>query len=85
MGMNVKENKYQNIIRSLKLDYPDFQVYQLTFVIDCLGGYGPSLKENLNKLGFTKDELSRILNGIQKIVMSEARRTINQFKLLTNL
>ena len=85
IGMAVKENKYRNIIRSLKLNYPEYEVKQLTFIIDCLGGYSPSLKENISKLGFTKVELNKILNGIQKIVMSEARGTINHFKLLTNL
>ena len=85
VGMMVKEDKYRNIIRSLKLNFPEYEVQQLTFIIDCLGGFGPSLKENICKLGFTKTELNKILNGIQKIVVSEARGTINHFKILTNL
>ena len=84
-GMEKKENKYRNILRSIKLDYPDYEVSQLTFIIDCLGGYDHLLKENIGKLGFTKHELNTILIGIQKIVMSEARETINHFKILTIL
>jgi len=84
-GMIKKESKYENIIRSIKLDYPGYEVQQLTFIIDCLGGYDKLLKQNISKLNFTKFELNAILSGIQKIVLSEARRTINQFKLLTNL
>ena len=83
--MSVKEEKYRNIIRSLKLNNPEFNVEQLTFIVDCLGGYGSSLKENIQKLGFSKPEVNEILYGIQKIVLSEARAAINYFKLLTSV
>ena len=80
-----KVEKYRNIIRSLKLKHPGYEVDQLTFIIDCLGGYSNSLNENLRKLKFTKAEENIILNGIQKIVICEARSLINQFKIITSL
>ena len=46
-----KEDKYKNIIRNTKLAYPGYTVKQLTFVIDCLGGYSSSLKESLTLFG----------------------------------
>ena len=58
---------------------------QLTFVIDCLGGFSKSLKENVRKLGFSKVEQENITYGLQKIVVSEARMLINHFKIVTQL
>ena len=80
-----KENKYKNIIRTIKIENPDYKVQQLTFVIDCLGGFSKSLKENVSRLGFSSAEVQTILIALQKIVVSEARLLINHFKLVTNL
>ena len=80
-----KEEKYRNIIRSIKLNNKDHEVEQVTFIIDCLGGFSPSLRENLKKLGFAKSEQYRITLGLQKIILSEARATINYFKIMTGL
>ena len=80
-----KEEKYRNIIRTIKLDYPEYNVKQLTFIIDCLGGYSNSLKESIRQLRFTKYEQQLILIALQKIVVSEARTLINHFKLVTNM
>ena len=80
-----KIRKYENILRNIKLENPDYNVIQLTFIIDCVGGYSDTLKKNLNQLGFTKNEEQKILFALQKIVISEARMLINHFKLITNL
>ena len=80
-----KEEKYKNIVRNIKLENPDYTVKQLTFVIDCLGGYSKLLKENIKCLGFTKTEGEIIVGALQKIVVSEARMLINHFKLVTNV
>ena len=79
-----KEDKYRNIIRSLKLVYPGYHVEQLTFIIDCLGGYSISLIESLKKLELPTNVRNRFLMGLQKITVSEARALINQFKVLTS-
>ena len=80
-----KVEKYENIIRSLKLMYTDYHIEQLTFIVDCLGGYSKSLVDNLRKLGLSAKQCTSILMGIQKITVSEARALINQFKVLTTL
>ena len=80
-----KENKYKNIIRKIKIENPNYDVRQLTFIIDCLGGFSKSLIENLGELGFTSYEKETILIGLQKILLSEARMLINHFKIMTNL
>ena len=78
-----KEEKYRGIIQTLKVDNPTFNVKQLTFIIDCLGGYSANLVENLKLLGFTKNSIDSMLFAVQKIVVSEAARTINHFKVMT--
>ena len=79
-----KVEKYRNIIRNIKIENPGHEVRQVTFVIDCLGGYSKSLPENLIELSFTINELNTILIGLQKIVLSEARMLINHLKLMTS-
>ena len=78
-----KVEKYKRIVQSLKVDNPGYNVQQLTFVIDCLGGYSESLVCSLRMLKFTENECNSILLGIQKIIVTEAVSLINHFKILT--
>jgi hypothetical protein len=78
-----KLEKYENIIRSIKCENPECKVDQVTFIVDCLGGFSKSLIDNLRKLSFDATECKHIVLGIQKIVMSEARSLINCFKMST--
>ena len=78
-----KENKYRNIIQGLKVDNPGFTVKQVTFIIDCLGGYSADLRSNLALLELTKGEIDSILPRIQRIVVTEANSVINNFKVAT--
>ena len=41
-----KADKYINIIQSLKIDHPGYVVEQLTFIMDCLGGFSNELKNS---------------------------------------
>ena len=78
-----KEEKYRNIIQTIKLDHPTYSVKQLTFIMDCLGGYSANLPKNLKVLGLTKLSIDKILFATQKIVVTEAARIINDFKVMT--
>ena len=78
-----KQDKYSNIIQSMKVDNPGFLVTQSTFIVDCLGGYSDDLIDNLTTVGLTRKEIDDILPGIQKIVITEANALINRFKVLT--
>ena len=75
--------KYTNIVQNLKVDNPGYIVKQLTFIIDCMGGYSKSLVDNLTLLGLTKEEVNSLLPGIQRIVVTEAVSVINNFKVAT--
>ena len=78
-----KEEKYRNIVQGLKVDNPGYNVKQLTFIVDCLGGYSKELINSMKELEFTKHEIDSIIPGIQKILVTEANSVINRFKILT--
>ena len=86
-AIKIKEkiDKYVNIIQSLKVEYPNYKVEQLTFIIDCLGGFSIDLQHNIKKLGFNDIQCKGILYGMQKIVLTEASALIDRFKVLTLL
>ena len=79
-----KVEKYESIIRNLKLEYPGYNVDQATFIIDSLGGYSKHLKENIAKLGYSTEVIEKLLLKLQKIVLSEAGYIINKFKISTS-
>ena len=83
LKLNEKVEKYKSTVQSMKVDNPLFEVQQLTFIVDCLGGYSKSFPDALKTLEFTKIEIDRICLETQKIVISEATNTINRFKVLT--
>jgi hypothetical protein len=78
-----KEEKYRSIVQSLKVDNPQHKVQQVTFIVDCLGGYSKCFKEALKVLDFTDFEIEKMCLDIQKILISEATSTLNKFKVLT--
>lgn len=78
-----KDEKYVNIVQNLKVENPGYVVQQLTFIVDCLGGYSKDLRDKLRLLGLTTTEIDSILPGIQKILVIEANSVINHFKILT--
>ena len=78
-----KEEKYTNIVQTLKVDYPEFDVKQLTFIMDNLGGYSSDLVVSLKELKFGVKEIETIIYGMQKIVLTEAVSIIKQFKIRT--
>ena len=45
-----KCNKYIRILENLKFEHPDYEVDQITTVMDVFGGYGKDLKENISKV-----------------------------------
>ena len=78
-----KENKYIDIIQNLKINHPQFNVKQLTFIIDSLGGYSHDLITSLKDLKFNSRIIETILYGMQKIVLTEAVSMIRRFKIRT--
>jgi len=78
-----KEDKYLSIVQSLKVDNPHYSVQQVTFIVDCLGGYSNFFIKALQILEFSTCEIRKMCLDVQKILISEATSTINKFKVLT--
>ena len=78
-----KNVKYVEIVQNLKVDNPGYLVKQLTFIVDCMGGYSKDFIDNLKLLGLTRSEIDSIIPGIQKILITEANSVVNRFKILT--
>ena len=78
-----KEEKYKDLIISMKGLYPTYKIEQITLIMDCLGGYSQNLIKSLKNMGFSKVERSKILINMQKIVVTESRFIINRFKQRT--
>ena len=81
--MKKKKKKYKDLIASMKILHPQYDIEQVTFIIDSLGGYSESLVLALKTLEFDSNEIKRMLLNIQKIVLTESRNIINRFKQLT--
>ena len=56
-----KIDKYRNVLNKLKLDYPNYEVNQLTFIINVLGGHSKLLHENISKIVKGKASVSYII------------------------
>ena len=78
-----KEDKYVDIVQRLKVDHPSYDVVQLTFIMDSLGGYSNEIVTCLQTLDFKKAEVESILYGMQKIILTEAVSIIRRFKIRT--
>ena len=78
-----KSNKYRDVRVNIKRDNPDFEVSQITLVMDGLGGYSKHLIENINKLIEDKKIANNIINRMQKAVLSESSRIARRFKELS--
>ena len=76
-----KERKYETIVNNLRIENPGYNVKQLTFIMDCMGGYSQDLVDNLIQLDFTRKEVESLITGMQRIVVTEANSVINNFKM----
>ena len=80
-----KIEKYKDVIRNIKRLDPDNQVDQITLVMDSLGGYSKSLKDNIGKIFKDTNMVSKIIRKMQKAVLSESVNISRRFKLSTQI
>ena len=78
-----KCGKYEDVKRNIKRVEPDHQVDQITLVMDSLGGYSKSLNENIGKIFENKTMVQKIIQKMQKAVLSESVNISRRFKLST--
>ena len=76
-----KASKYVRIQQSLKLDYPNYNIDQITTIMDVFGGYGPDLVENISKIFKRKEDVKSIITNMQKSVIASAATLSRTFKI----
>ena len=76
-----RNDKYRNVLNKLKLDYPNYEVNQLTFIIDVLGGHSKHLRENISEVIKDKARIKSFVDNMQKSVLSSAAQIARKFNL----
>ena len=79
----LKTNKYKPVQTNLKLEYPDFQIDQITLVMDVLGGFSKHLGDNIAKVFENRNDVRNIIRDMQKSVICSAAHLVRVFKLRT--
>ena len=79
--MEYKESKYVSIQQSLKFEYPDYQVDQITLVMDVYGGYGKDLADNIRKVVKDSSAIRSIITNMQKSVIGSLANMSRYFKI----
>ena len=79
----LKTNKYKPVQTNLKLEYPDFQIDQITLVMDVLGGFSKHLGDNIAKVFENRSDVRNIIRDMQKSVICNAAHLVRVFKLRT--
>ncbi len=79
--MKFKENKYVQIQQSLKFDHPEYQIDQITLVMDVFGGYGNDLVDNVRKVIKDKKQVQSIITNMQKSVIGSVANISRFFKI----
>ena len=80
-----KSEKYEDIKRNIKRMEPDYDIDQITLVMDSLGGYSKTLKENISKVISSKKTMNKVLQQMQKAALSESVNISRRFKLSTQI
>ena len=77
-----KKNKYLEVQSFLRLEYPGYEVDQVTLVMDVFGGYSQNLRENIEKV-LGKGSAERVIMNMQKSVISSEAHLCRVFKVRT--
>ena len=76
-----KCEKYKNIQQNLKLEYPEYEVGQITLVMDVYGGFSKDLADNIGKVISGKDDIKSIIKNMQKSIISSLAHLSRTFKI----
>ena len=76
-----KCGKYLNVLQNLQFENPDFEVDQITLVMDVFGGYDANLVDNVKKVFKSKKEIDSVIYNMQKSVISSCANLSRTFKI----
>ena len=81
--VRIKKSKYIEVQTYLKMDNPDYEIDQITLVMDVFGGYSKNLSENIMKIFKNKSDVDKIIRGMQKTIISSEAHISRVFKMRT--
>ena len=67
----------------MRLEYPEFEVDQITLVLDVFGGYSLHLRNNIAKIIVDRNEVGSIIRNMQKTVIKSEAHLVRVFKMRT--
>ena len=77
----LKETKYNSIKQQLKFDNPQYDIDQVTLVMDSFGGFDRNLRENIEKVLSDKSAVQKVITNMQKSVISSASHLSRRCKI----
>ena len=80
-----KKGKYINILNSLKIQHPDYEIDQITLVMDVFGGYDNNLVSNIKKLIKSKEITDKVIYNMQKSITYSLANISRTFKVRSKL
>ena len=81
--LNYKQEKYIRIQQNLKFEYRNYDVDQITLVMDVFGGHGQDLMDNIGKVISDKKTIASVVKNMQKSVISSTANLSRTFKIRT--
>ena len=78
-----KRAKYKDIQINLKLDFPSYEIDQITLVIDVFGGHSKNLQDNIGKIIKDKKDIRSVIRNMQKTIIKSEANLVRVFKLKT--
>ena len=76
-----KRSKYEQILSALKLEYINYEVDQITIVMDVFGGYSQNLIDNIGKVFKEKEDVRSIIKNMRKSVIASGANISRMFKI----
>ena len=79
---DLKTNKYLEVQAFLRVEFPEYEIGQVTLVMDVFGGYSKNLRENVEKV-LDEEEAKVVVRDMQKAVVSNDAHLVRIFKMRT--
>ena len=76
-----KCEKYIQVQQNLKIEFPEYEVSQITLVMDVFGGFSDNLEENIGKVIKEKLLVKAIIKDMQKTIISNMANLSRTFKI----
>ena len=76
-----KQNKYRHILQNLQFEHPEYEVEQITLIMDVFSDYDNNLVGNVTKIFKTKKEIDSIIFNMQMSIILSCANLSRTFKI----